>query len=148
VQPCSTDGPSARNQIGPRAAATCVQLCGSDSSLAAKQGLAMPFKNRNACFKIWTFPMATELQFLDHGLYTPAVDHRSSTSMGVRTSFCRGGSSGFSWVGIAIFPGRCQKDFSMRGKCGEISFTSSKLREQLFRTKMLMGKYHISKSGG
>jgi len=36
VQPISTAGPNAHNQIGPRAASACVKLCGLDKSLGAK----------------------------------------------------------------------------------------------------------------
>ena len=35
VQPSSTAGPNAHKQIGPRATAVCVKLCGLDKSLAA-----------------------------------------------------------------------------------------------------------------
>jgi len=37
------------------------------------QKLALSFKNRNACFKIWTFPRATKHQLGGHGLHTPGV---------------------------------------------------------------------------
>ena len=49
VQPCSTAGPNAYNQNGPRARAACVKLCGLDNSLATHRRLTIPFKNRNAC---------------------------------------------------------------------------------------------------
>jgi len=42
VQPCSTAGPNAHNQIGPRATATCVTFSGLDNSLATCASLAMP----------------------------------------------------------------------------------------------------------
>jgi len=51
VRPCSATGPNAHNQIGPRATAACVKLCGLDNSLANNGRLAVPFNIRNSCLK-------------------------------------------------------------------------------------------------
>ena len=60
-------GPNAHNEIiGPRATAACVKVCELDNSLATHGRLSIPFKNRNACFNIWTFPQAIELQLPSH----------------------------------------------------------------------------------
>ena len=61
VQPYSTAGSNAFNQIGPRATAACAKLCGIDNSLAIHGRLAIPFKIRNACFGILAFPPTTKL---------------------------------------------------------------------------------------
>jgi len=74
VQPCSTAEPNPSNQIGPCATATCVKLCRLENLLATQGRFAIPYKNRNACFKIWTFPRATKRQLPGHGLYTPVLD--------------------------------------------------------------------------
>ena len=44
-QPCNTAEPNAHNQIGPRATAECVKLCGVDNSLHTHGRLAIPFWN-------------------------------------------------------------------------------------------------------
>jgi len=79
VQPCSTAGLNAPNQIGPRATAACGKLCGLNNSLPPHGLLAIPLKNRNAYFQIWTFQRATKIQFsgyfwpAGHGLHTSAL---------------------------------------------------------------------------
>ena len=72
VQPCNTAGPNAHNQIGPWATPACVKLCWLDNSLVTYGRLAIPFKNRNARFKIWIleFPQATKFQL--PGRFWPA----------------------------------------------------------------------------
>ena len=44
MQQCSTAGPNAHNQIGPRVTAACVLLRGLDNSLTTQGSLAIPFK--------------------------------------------------------------------------------------------------------
>jgi len=45
--------------------------------------LEIPFKNRNAYFKIWTFPRATKRQLPGHGFHTPDLhDVRLLQSVG------------------------------------------------------------------
>jgi len=45
VQPCSTAGPNAHNEIGSRATTACVKLCMLDNLLATHGRLAIPFEN-------------------------------------------------------------------------------------------------------
>jgi len=59
VEPCSGAGPNAHNQIGPQATTAWFKLCRLNNALAAHRRSVIPFKNRNACLKIWIFSRAT-----------------------------------------------------------------------------------------